>query len=141
MAEDPMKAVLHYAQALKAPRIRESAARLAEQARDAGWTHEEYLAAVLSREVSAREASGAATRIRSAGFPTRKSLEGAHLAVATCRGAGEGRERILKLSRRTLVGGQLSEPAFARLVSCCSTIQRASSTILTLARCEVLTSN
>ena len=45
------------------------------QARDAGWTHEEYLAAVLSREVAAREASGAATRIRSAGFPTRKSLE------------------------------------------------------------------
>jgi len=27
MAEDPMKAVLHYAHALKAPRIRESAAR------------------------------------------------------------------------------------------------------------------
>ena len=75
MAEDPIKTILHYAQALKAPRIRESAARLAEQARDAGWTHEEYLAAVLSREVSAREASGAATRIRSAGFPTRKSLE------------------------------------------------------------------
>lgn len=62
-----MKAVLHYAQALKAPRIRESAARLAAHARDAGWTHEEYLAAVPSREVSAREASGAATRIRSAG--------------------------------------------------------------------------
>ncbi|WP_280513769.1 ATP-binding protein [Mycobacterium asiaticum] len=75
MAEDPIKAVLHYAQALKAPRIRDSAARLAEQARDANWTHEEYLAAVLSREVAAREASGAATRIRSAGFPTRKSLE------------------------------------------------------------------
>ena len=32
MVEDPMKSVLHYAQALKAPRIRESAARLAEQA-------------------------------------------------------------------------------------------------------------
>ncbi|GAB1813030.1 hypothetical protein MUNTM_20680 [Mycobacterium sp. MUNTM1] len=38
-------------------------------------SHEEYLAAVLAREVAAREASGAATRIRSAGFPTRKSLE------------------------------------------------------------------
>ena len=36
MAEDPIKAVCHYAQALKAPRIRESAARLAEQARDGG---------------------------------------------------------------------------------------------------------
>ena len=40
MAEDPMKAVLHYAQALKAPRIRESAARLAEHARAANLTHE-----------------------------------------------------------------------------------------------------
>lgn len=74
-ADDPIKTILHYAQALKAPRIRDSAARLAEQARDANWTHEEYLAAVLSREVAAREACGAATRIRSAGFPTRKSLE------------------------------------------------------------------
>jgi DNA replication protein DnaC len=46
----------------------------AEQARDASWTQEEYLAAVLSREFAAREASGAAIRIRSAGFPTRKSL-------------------------------------------------------------------
>ncbi len=48
MAEDSIKAVLHYAQALKATRIRDSAARLADQAREASWTHEEYLAAVLS---------------------------------------------------------------------------------------------
>jgi DNA replication protein DnaC len=75
MADDPIKDVLHYAGVLKAPRIRESAARLADQAREGGWSHEEYLAAVLSREVAAREASGAAIRIRSAGFPTRKSLE------------------------------------------------------------------
>lgn len=74
-SEDPIKQVEHYAHALKAPRIRASAARLAGQARDAGWSFEEYLAAVLSREVSAREASGTETRIRSAGFPTRKSLE------------------------------------------------------------------
>ena len=74
-ARDTAGQIEYYAQALKAPRIRESAARLAEQARDAGWTHEEYLAAVLSREVSAREASGAETRARAAGFPARKSLE------------------------------------------------------------------
>lgn len=72
---DPLKDIEHYAQALKAPRIRESAARLAEQARSDGWSHEDYLAAVLSREVTARESSGTQTRIRSAGFPTRKSLE------------------------------------------------------------------
>jgi DNA replication protein DnaC len=60
---------------LKAPRITEAAARLAEQARDAGWTHEDYLAAVLEREVSARNASGAQLRIRAAGFGARKTLE------------------------------------------------------------------
>src|SRR5580693_2162743 len=61
--------------ALKAPRISEAAQRLADQARDAGWTHEEYLAAVLEREVSARNASGAELRIRAAGFPAAKTLE------------------------------------------------------------------
>lgn len=65
----------HYARALKAPRIRESAARLAEQAREGGWSHEEYLAAVLSREAAAREASGTERRTRAAGFGARKSLE------------------------------------------------------------------
>lgn len=40
----------YYARAMKAPRIRESAARLADQAREAGWSHEEYLAAVLPRK-------------------------------------------------------------------------------------------
>lgn len=65
----------YYARAMKAPRIRESAARLAEQAREGRWSHEEYLAAVLSREVAAREASGAERRTRAAGFGARKSLE------------------------------------------------------------------
>ncbi|MFE5790858.1 ATP-binding protein [Rhodococcus erythropolis] len=72
---DSLKDIEHYTQALKAPRIRESAARLAEQARSDAWSHEDYLAAVLSREVTARQSSGSQTRIRSAGFPTRKSLE------------------------------------------------------------------
>ena len=58
----------YLARALKAPRISSCAGRLAEQARDGGWTHEEYLAAVLSQEVTSREASGASIRIRAAGF-------------------------------------------------------------------------
>ena len=74
-AMDPLKDIEHYAQVMKAPRIRESAARLAEQARSDGWSHEDYLAAVLSREVTARESSGTQNRIRLAGFPTPKSLE------------------------------------------------------------------
>jgi DNA replication protein DnaC len=75
MGNDTTSQIEYFARAMKAPRIGEAAARLADQARDAGWSHEEYLAAVLSREVSAREASGAELRIRAAGFPGRKSLE------------------------------------------------------------------
>ena len=44
--------------ALKAPTLRESVARLAERARAESWTHEEFLAACLGREVAAREAHG-----------------------------------------------------------------------------------
>jgi hypothetical protein len=68
---DPLKDIELYVQALKAPRIRESAARLAEQARSDGWSDEDYLAAVLSREVTARESSGTQTRSRPARLPTR----------------------------------------------------------------------
>ena len=72
---ESVKQITYLAAALKAPRITEAAARLADQARDAGWTHEDYLAAVLEREVSARNASGAQLRIRAAGFPGVKTLE------------------------------------------------------------------
>src|SRR6266511_4056406 len=61
--------------ALKAPSLREAAGRLAERARAEGWTHEEFLAACLQREVAAREAHGGEGRIRQARFPARKSLE------------------------------------------------------------------
>src|SRR4030081_2934990 len=61
--------------ALKAPTLREAVPRLAERARAENWTHEEYLAACLQREVSARESHGGEGRIRAARFPARKSLE------------------------------------------------------------------
>ncbi|WP_329473192.1 IS21-like element helper ATPase IstB [Streptomyces sp. NBC_01723] len=61
---------------LKAPALRDAAARLAERARDEGWSQEEYLAACLQRELAARDSHGAEGRIRAAArFPSRKSLE------------------------------------------------------------------
>src|SRR6201991_3194560 len=72
---DTVKQIHYLAASLKAPRITEAASRMADQARDAGWTHEDYLAAVLEREVSARNASGARLRIRAAGFGAVKTLE------------------------------------------------------------------
>ena len=72
---DAAKQLTYLAGALKAPRILDVAGRLADQARDAGWSFEDYLAAVLEREVSARNASGAELRMRAAGFGSRKTLE------------------------------------------------------------------
>ncbi|MBF0817164.1 AAA family ATPase [Microbacterium paludicola] len=72
---EAVKQLTYLAGALKAPRILEAAERLAEQARTASWSFEDYLAAVLEREVSARNASGARLRIRAAGFPAVKTIE------------------------------------------------------------------
>lgn len=75
MSTDALKQIRYLAAALKAPRITEAAARLADHARDTGWTHEDYLAAILEREVAARNASGAQLRIRAAGLPAVKTLD------------------------------------------------------------------
>src|SRR6476619_4507507 len=61
--------------ALKAPTLREAVPRLVERARAESWTHEEFLAACLQREVAARESHGGEARIRFARFPARKALE------------------------------------------------------------------
>src|SRR6188472_252080 len=61
--------------ALKAPSLGDAVARLAERARAENWTHEEFLAACLQREVAARESHGGEGRIRAARFPARKALE------------------------------------------------------------------
>jgi DNA replication protein DnaC len=74
-ARDLTAELVFLTRALKAPTLRTSVARLAERARAEGWTHEEFLAACLQREVAAREAHGGEGRIRHARFPARKSLE------------------------------------------------------------------
>jgi DNA replication protein DnaC len=67
--------IAYLCRALKAPSLAGAVDRLAERARAESWTHEEFLAACLQREVAAREAHGGEGRIRSARFPARKSLE------------------------------------------------------------------
>jgi len=74
-ARDTTAELAFLTRALKAPTLRESVPRLAERARAESWTHEEFLAACLQREVSARESHGGEGRIRAARFPARKSLE------------------------------------------------------------------
>ncbi len=60
---------------LKAPRVLERLEQTAERARSERWPYEQFLESLLEAEVFARDASGARTRIRHAGFPALKTLE------------------------------------------------------------------
>lgn len=71
----PASDLAYLCRALKAPSLARSVERLAERARAEAWTHEEFLAACLEREVAARQSNGGELRIRAARFPSRKTLE------------------------------------------------------------------
>jgi DNA replication protein DnaC len=71
----PAADIAYLCRALKAPSLAQAVDRLAERARTDGWTHEEFLAACLEREVAARQSNGGELRIRAARFPARKTLE------------------------------------------------------------------
>lgn len=60
---------------LKSPSLLAGVSRLGDRAREEAWSHEEFLAACLEREVSARASHGGEARIRAARFPARKTLE------------------------------------------------------------------
>ena len=60
---------------LRTPTIARVWEQLGQTARREGWSHEEYLAAVLQRQVADREASGTRLRIAGAHFPAVKSLD------------------------------------------------------------------
>src|SRR4051795_8513951 len=66
--------------ALKTPTIARVWDDLAAQAREENWSHEEYLAAVLQRQVADRESAGTTMRIRTAHFPAVKTFEDFNLA-------------------------------------------------------------
>lgn len=60
---------------LKTPTIGWTWADLADLARSENWSHQEYLAAVLERQVADRESAGSIMRIRTAHFPAVKTVE------------------------------------------------------------------
>ncbi|MCI1676126.1 MAG: IS21-like element helper ATPase IstB [Ancrocorticia sp.] len=67
--------IAYAARVLKLPVTGATYAGLADQGRQDGWSFEEYLAVVLSRQVAAREANGSQLRIRKAKFPRIHTLE------------------------------------------------------------------
>ena len=73
-AREVTSRIAFQSRALKMPAIREVAADLADRARLEGWSHEEYLAQVLDRQMSQREAAGLRNRLARAHLPSRKTL-------------------------------------------------------------------
>lgn len=73
--QDTAAQLAYLTRALKAPSMLAAVDRLAERARAESWTHEEFLATCLQREVAARQDHGGAARIKQARFPALKSLE------------------------------------------------------------------
>lgn len=73
--KDVSKEIAFLAKELRTPVITDTFTSLADQARQAGWTHEEYLAAVLGRQVASRTANGTRMRISAAHFPATKTIE------------------------------------------------------------------
>ncbi|MFG2987424.1 ATP-binding protein [Streptomyces sp. NPDC048258] len=67
--------IAYLTRVLKTPTIGACWEDLAAQARDENWSHEEYLAALLQRQVADRESKGTVMRIRTAHFPQVKTLE------------------------------------------------------------------
>ena len=67
--------IAYLTRVLKTPTIGVFWHELAAQARDENWSHEEYLAALLQRQVADRESKGTVMRIRTAHFPQVKPLE------------------------------------------------------------------
>jgi DNA replication protein DnaC len=102
LARDVTGEIAYLTRALKAPSLRESAGRLAERARNESWTHEEYLAACLQREVAARDAHGGESRIRAARLPARKSIEEFDFDHAR----GLKRDQVMHLATLDFVAGK-----------------------------------
>jgi DNA replication protein DnaC len=75
MASQARKDLTHLCRELKAPSLLSSIDRLAKRARDESWSHEEFLAACLEREVASRQTHGGEARIKGARFPQIKTLE------------------------------------------------------------------
>ena len=71
----PSADIAYLCRALKAPSMGRAVDRLAERARQEEWSHEEFLAACLEREVAARQTNGGELRIKAARFPARKTIE------------------------------------------------------------------
>lgn len=78
-AEGIPSQLAYLSRVLKTPTIGRVWEEIADHAREENWSHEEYLAAVMQRQVADRESAGSIMRIRTAHFPAVKTIEDVNL--------------------------------------------------------------
>jgi DNA replication protein DnaC len=81
-AETAAELVRAQARPLKMPGLARAFESLARQAREEGWSHEEYLYEVLAAETGSRAASAVRNRLAAARFPELKPLDTFDFAIA-----------------------------------------------------------
>jgi DNA replication protein DnaC len=72
---------------LKLAKVRAIAPDILQTAKTQRWTPEETLRVLVEAEIAARDASNTATRLRTAGFPVVKTLDGFNVAASSVRQA------------------------------------------------------
>ncbi len=80
---------------LKMPGLARAFEGLARQAREEGWTHEEYLYEVLAAELTSRADSAVKQRLHAARFPEHKPIDSFDFAAAD----GIDAKHVLELAR------------------------------------------
>src|SRR2546428_1900045 len=102
MATKSKSNLAYLCRALKAPSLAAAIERLGERARTETWSHEEFLAACLEREVAARQDHGGEGRIKAARVPAPQTLEAFDFSIQR----SPQRETVAHLGTLALATGQ-----------------------------------
>jgi DNA replication protein DnaC len=94
--------LVHLFGQLKAPAAARALPKLADRAREEGWSYERLVAALLKTETDSRDAHGGQARIKAARFPARKTLEEFDFAFQTSL----RRETVLHLGQLDFLAGR-----------------------------------
>ena len=98
----PTSELAHLFRQLKAPAAARALPKLADRARAEEWTYEAFAAALLKTEIDSRDSHGGQSRIKTARFPARKTLEEFDFAFQT----SIRRDTVLHLGQLDFLAGK-----------------------------------
>ncbi len=98
----PTTELAHLFRQLKAPAAARALPKLADRARAEEWSYEQFAAALLKTETDSRDSHGGQSRIKTARFPARKTLEEFDFAFQTSL----RRDTVLHLGQLDFLAGK-----------------------------------